>query len=139
MPMLNILVSGAANAALSAEIAGVLGDLTASRLGKDPSVTAIAINYTPPEHWFSGGKSLSGQKKSAFWLDIKITDATNTKAEMAAYIASVFSAMERILGNLHEESYVLVHPVPASAYGYGGKTQEYRYVAGQTKPLQQAA
>jgi 4-oxalocrotonate tautomerase len=31
------------------------------------------------------------------------------------------------LGNLHEESYIYVQDVRATSYGYGGKTQEYRY------------
>jgi 4-oxalocrotonate tautomerase len=32
-------------------------------LGKDPSVTSIAIEYVDPEDWIVGGKSLSEQKK----------------------------------------------------------------------------
>jgi 4-oxalocrotonate tautomerase len=30
-------------------------------------------------------------------------------------------------GNLHEESYIHVQDVRATSYGFGGKTQEYRY------------
>ena len=36
-------------------------------------------------------------------------------------------ARECLLGDLHEESYIHVQDVRAAAYGYGGKTQEYRY------------
>jgi 4-oxalocrotonate tautomerase len=36
--------------------------------------------------------------------------------------------MESILGPLHPESYVHVHEVAADAYGYGGLTQELRYI-----------
>jgi len=32
---------------------------------------------------------------------------------------------------LHEESYVHVHDVRGDAYGYGGLTQERRYIAAQ--------
>ena len=59
--------------------------------------------------------------------DIKITDETNTKDEKAQYIKEAFDGFERILGNLHEESYIYVQDVRAATYGYGGKTQEYRY------------
>ena len=38
-----------------------------------------------------------------------------------------FEGFNRILGNLHEESYIYVQDVRAASYGYGGKTQEYRY------------
>jgi hypothetical protein len=34
---------------------------------------------------------------------------------------------ERLLGNVHPESYVYVQDVRATAYGFGGRTQEYRH------------
>ena len=88
----------------------------------------MSVSYIDPQHWFTGGKSLAAQHASTFWLDIKVVDGTNTKAEMAAYLEAVFAALSAIIGDVHTESYVLVHEVPASAYGYGGKTQEYRYI-----------
>jgi len=36
--------------------------------------------------------------------------------------------MGPLLGPLHPESYILVREVKADAYGYGGRTQERRYV-----------
>jgi 4-oxalocrotonate tautomerase len=56
-------------------------------------------------------------------------DGTNTKDEKAAFIAATFEAMGKILGPLHEESYVHVHDVRDDAYGYGGLTQGQRYIA----------
>jgi len=112
---------------MSREIAGILLELTTRILGKKPDVTAIAIDYVDPDDWIVGGRSLREQGKSSFYFDIKITDETNTKAEKAQYIAEVFAAFERLLGNLHEESYIYVQDVRAGSYGYGGKTQEYRY------------
>lgn len=44
---------------------------------------------------------------------------------------SLLSQMGEKLGSVHPESYVLVHEVPAAAYGYGGVTQEHRYIAGR--------
>jgi len=29
---------------------------------------------------------------------------------------------------VHEESYIYIHDVRAEAYGFGGLTQEYRYI-----------
>jgi 4-oxalocrotonate tautomerase len=127
MPILNVRVSAAKSAQMSREIAGILLDLTTRILGKKPDVTAIAIDYVDPDDWIVGGRSLREQGKSSFYFDIKITDETNTKAEKAEYIAEVFAAFERLLGNLHEESYIYVQDVRAGSYGYGGKTQEYRY------------
>jgi 4-oxalocrotonate tautomerase len=74
-----------------------------------------------------GGRSLSEQGKSSIYFDIKITDETNTKAEKAKYIFEAFEAFSKLLGNLHDESYIYVQDVRAAAYGYGGRTQEYRF------------
>jgi 4-oxalocrotonate tautomerase len=74
-----------------------------------------------------GGKLLSELGKNSFYCAIKITDETNTKDEKAQYIQEVFAGFARILGNLHEESYIHVQDVRATSYGFGGKTQEYRY------------
>jgi 4-oxalocrotonate tautomerase len=131
MPIINITVSGTADAALSAQIAETVSALTKQHLRKDPKVTAVAISYIDPQHWFVGGPSLQSQAKRSFWLDIKVVDGTNTKQELEAYLAVIYKAMQGLLGDLHEESYVLVHEVPAAAYGFTGKTQEFRFIAGK--------
>jgi 4-oxalocrotonate tautomerase len=131
MPIINIAVTAKSDAALSARLASQVTELTQKHLRKDPTVTAVAVAYIDPEHWFAGGKSLAAQGKNTFWLDIKVVDGTNTKPELAAYLQHVFAAMSEILGPVHDESYILVHEVPAAAYGYGGKTQEFRFIAGR--------
>jgi 4-oxalocrotonate tautomerase len=127
MPILNVKVSAKRSNEMSRRISTLLSELTTRVLGKDPSVTSIAIEYVDPEDWTVGGKSLSEQKKNSVYFDIKITDETNTKAEKAMYIREAFAAFSELLGDLHEESYIYVQDVRAAAYGYGGKTQEFRY------------
>jgi 4-oxalocrotonate tautomerase len=127
MPILNVKVSGKQSAQTTQKIAELLLELTSKILKKKREVTAIAIEYVDTQNWVVGGKLLSEQNKQSFYLDIKITDETNTKDEKAEYINRVFKGFEHILGALHEESYIFVDDVKAAAYGYGGKTQEYRY------------
>jgi 4-oxalocrotonate tautomerase len=127
MPILNVKVSAKKSPGLTRSISGILLDLTTRILGKKPEVTAIAIEYVDPDDWIVAGKPLSEQGKSSFYFDIKITDETNSKAEKAQYIREVYDAFERLLGDLHEESYIYVQDVRAAAYGFGGKTQEHRY------------
>jgi 4-oxalocrotonate tautomerase len=131
--MLHVLLPGAPNPILSAAVAKELSQLTQHHLHKDPAATAVAIGYIAPEHWFVGGTSLGAHNTKSFSLEIKITAATNTKAEMADYQQAVFAAMTRLLGPLHEESYIVVHEVPAASYGHGGLTQEFRFISGQLK------
>jgi 4-oxalocrotonate tautomerase len=127
MPILNVKVSAQRSPELTEHIGAILLDLTTRILKKKPEVTSIAIDYVHPDDWIVGGQSLSSQGKSSIYFDIKITDETNTKAEKAEYIRAAFSAFSQLLGNLHEESYIYVHDVRAASYGYGGKTQEYRF------------
>ena len=127
MPILNVKVSAKKSVELTNRIATLLLELTTRVLGKNPAVTAIAIDYVDPEHWIVGGRSLAEQGKSSVYFDIKVTDETNTKDEKAQYIREAFEGFARLVGDLHEESYIHVQDVRAAAYGYGGKTQEHRY------------
>ncbi|MEP7172613.1 MAG: 4-oxalocrotonate tautomerase [Aestuariivirga sp.] len=127
MPILNMKISADRSAEMTSKIASILMEHTARILHKDPLVTSILIEYVDSENWIVGTKSLMEEGKSSFYLDIKITDETNTKAEKAKYIREVFDALAALLGNLHNESYIYVQDVRATSYGYGGKTQEYRY------------
>ena len=127
MPILNVKVSAKKSAALTKQISELLLDLTTRILKKKREVTAIAIDFIEHDCWIVGGNLLSEQGKNSFYFDIKITDETNTKDEKALYIKEAFAGFERILGNLHEESYIHVEDVKAASYGYGGLTQEYRY------------
>jgi 4-oxalocrotonate tautomerase len=127
MPIINIKVSATPSPEMSASIASLLLEKTAHILKKKPELTAIAIEYVDPHHWIVGGTSLAEQKKSSFYFDIKVVDETNTKAEKAQYVSEVFEAFGQLLGNLHHESYVYIQDVRPTAYGYGGRTQEYRF------------
>ena len=127
MPILNVKVSGVASAERSQQIAQMLSHHTQEILNKKPELISIAISYIDPVHWIIGGETLAIQKKSSVYLDIKITDETNSKSEKAAFIKAVFKSFEGLLGDLHHESYIYVEDVRAAAYGYGGLTQEYRY------------
>lgn len=113
------------------QIAAAASRLSAQHLRKNPEVTAVTVEPVAADSWFAGGASLAEQNKASFFLDIKIVDGTNTKDEKAAFIAAVFATMGELLGDLHHESYVYVHDVAASAYGFGGLTQERRYIAGK--------
>ncbi len=57
-----------------------------------------------------------------------MTVGTNTKDEKAAFVATIYKEMSELLGEVREESYVYVNEVNGDAYGFGGKTQEHRYI-----------
>lgn len=127
MPILNVKVSATKSPELVRDISELLLELTTRILHKERRVTAIAIDFIDHDCWMVGGSLLSEQGKNSVYFDIKITDETNTKTEKAQYIREAFDGFARILGQLHEESYIYVQDVRATSYGYGGLTQEHRY------------
>ena len=132
MPLITVTVSTPHKKVVSkADIAAEVTRLSSTILHKDPNVTAVIVSRVPTDDWFCGGRSLTDAWLASFWLDIHVTDGTNTKDEKAAFIAAVYASMEKLLGPLHEESYVHVHDVRDDAYGYGGLTQGRRYIERQ--------
>ena len=135
MPMLNLSISIEPSQELAETLAAELTRATSQHLQKDPSLTAVAISAIGKDRWFISNNSLSEQHKNAFWLDIKVTAATNTKSQYSAYLADVFAAMQRLLGPLHDTSYIVIDEVSAPAWGYAGVSQEQRFIAKQLEAL----
>jgi 4-oxalocrotonate tautomerase len=127
MPILNVQVAAQRTPGLSERITESLLELTSRVLGKRRDLTAVVIHYVDPSDWSVAGQTLAALRQSSFYFDVKVVDETNTKAEKARYVAEAFALFESLLGDLHPESYVYVQDVRASAYGYGGKTQEFRH------------
>ena len=140
MPLITVTyASSREKPALKSDIAAAVSELTAKVLHKDPKVTAIIVKSVDAADWFAGGKSLAEQKLASYWLDIHISEGTNTKDEKAAYLAAVFARMGELLGPLHNETYLHVDEVRGDAYGFGGLTQERRYIAGKLEVSPQRA
>jgi 4-oxalocrotonate tautomerase len=127
MPILNVKIAAEKSAELTARVATTLIELTSRILKKKPELMAIAIDYVSPDSWIVGGVPLSEQGKASFYFDVKVSDETNTKAEKEQFIREAFAEFERLLGKVHEESYIYVQDVRAASFGYGGRTQEYRH------------
>ncbi len=127
MPIITVKVGAPKTPERTRAIAAILIDTTTRILHKRADLIAVAIEYIDPDDWIVAGRSLREQGKHSVYVDIKITDETNTKDEKARYLRETFDALAQHLGDLHEESYLHVHDVRAAAYGYGGRTQEARY------------
>jgi 4-oxalocrotonate tautomerase len=112
--------------ALAAALAEELTRLTAEHLGKRPDLTAVQVAWVAPQHWFVGGRSLAASGQPGAQVDIAVTGDTNTAAQKAAWIEAVHALLCQHLPGLPETSYATVRDLPASAWGYGGLTQEAR-------------
>ena len=131
MPYLNVRIAMQESSAITEKIVSTLMTHTTCLLGKKPEVTSIAVDYVSPSRWFIGGSQMTTQKSVTFFLDIKVTNGTNTKAEKAQYVKEVFAEFDTILGPIAPASYIVIDDVRADSWGFEGTTQEYRFIQAQ--------
>src|SRR5262245_1972796 len=82
MPMITVAyATSRSEAGLKAAVAQAAIDLAAQVLRKDPKVTAVKVEAVDSGDWFCAGHSLAQTGLAAFWLEIRITEGTNTKDE----------------------------------------------------------
>jgi 4-oxalocrotonate tautomerase len=127
MPYIHVQVSGAADDALARHVSAKASELTARLLQKDPAQTAVVVDFIDPARWFVAGEAIADTGRRSYHWMVSITDETNTKAQKSAYLQAVHAAMREMLGDVAEHSYVHVADLRASAYGFGGRSQEFRY------------
>ena len=132
MPYLNVRVAINESPVIAEKIVSMLMTHTTNLLGKRPEVTSISVEFVSPEVWFVGGSRLSVQNAVTFYLDVKVTDGTNTKTEKAKYVNEVFTDFGAILGPITPASYIVIHDVRADSWGFQGKTQEKRFIQAQS-------
>ncbi|HZJ53402.1 MAG TPA: 4-oxalocrotonate tautomerase family protein [Myxococcaceae bacterium] len=128
MPFIHVRYSTPVERDLRQAIATFVTETTARVLGKKAYLTAVALERVPPSDWFIAGKPLAEHRKATFFVEVRVTLGTNVKEEKATYLREIFQGMEALLGPVHPESYVHVHEATGDAYGYGGVSQDARWV-----------
>ena len=129
MPTLQLKLAAPASEAVQAALADELTQLTARVLGKREDLTAVMIEALPPGRWHIGGQVAT---QATAWLEISITAGTNTEAQKAAFIDAAHTALRQHLAaglGWAEASYVIERELPATDWGYGGRTQRARHLA----------
>ena len=59
-------------------------------------------------------------------LDVKVTEGTNTPVEKASFVSEAMKLLRSVLGTgLNPVTYVVIHEVPAGAWGWDGLTQAH--------------
>lgn len=128
MPYLNLRVSIPESSEAAGKLVAVLMQHTTGILGKKAEVTSIQVDFVDPARWFIGGTRVGDQTSATFFLEIIITEGTNTKMEKSKFINHVFTDLQNILGPTAPASYIVIHDMPADSWGFQGRTQEYRFI-----------
>jgi 4-oxalocrotonate tautomerase family enzyme len=100
-------------------------------MGKRREVTVVSIAEFPKSNWAVSGSALRQSNVPGAYVEIKVTLGTNTAAEKATMIAATTAMLKEVMGDVQTASYVVIHEVPANAWGYDGLSQAQR---GTRKP-----
>lgn len=103
-------------------LAVALTDLIAADLGKRRDLTSVLIEAPADGHWTIAGV----RQFSASHLEVFVTSGTNTVEEKSRFLARAMSLLREMIPDLHPATYVVVHELPASDWGYDGKSQSER-------------
>ena len=127
MPFINVSVcgpalSGAQKRRIFDEITRLMSDV----MKKDPDLTAVRIDQFPADGWAVGRMTVAEREETGVHVDIKITRGTNTEDEKAEMIRQGMSVLKDVLGATPKASYIVIHELDASTWGYDGETQRFR-------------
>lgn len=127
MPFINIAVAGEPlSPAQKHQLFDETTRLMSEVMGKDPALTAVRLDRFRAEDWAIGGEPVSRQDATALHMDISVTAGTNSEAEKAEMIRQAMAMLKAVVGTAPEASYIVIHELPASAWGYDGRTQAAR-------------
>lgn len=103
------------------QLADGVTDIMVNLLHKKRELVAVSIQ---PLHgqWFINAQA----NLSTAFMQAYITANTNTEIEKAQAQTALFNLLETVLGKLSEATYIVLHNVPATDWGYSGQTQAAR-------------
>ena len=95
-------------------------------MGKKPEVTVVHIMESEQNEWSVNSQELNDDNPIGAYVDIKVTQGTNTPEEKSKMIDETVLMLKNTVGAIQEACYVVVHDISADSWGYNGKTQYAR-------------
>lgn len=106
-------------------LAQALTNLIARDLAKRHDLTSVLIEATSSSHWTIGGEPPA----AAAHLEVFVTAGTNSPEEKRAFLQNAMALLRAEWPELHAATYVVVHELPATDWGYDGLSQADRAAA----------
>jgi 4-oxalocrotonate tautomerase len=123
MPLIHITLAG--QPAAPATIAALQRDTTRLMrdvLHKEAALTVVAVTQLPAGSYSADGRAV----RSTASLLATITAGTNNDADKAAFVAAATRMLATTIGDSDAPVYVALQELPASDWGYDGRTQAAR-------------
>jgi 4-oxalocrotonate tautomerase len=125
MPLIHITLAG--QPAAPATIAALQRDATRLMrdvLHKEAALTVVAVTQLPTGSYSADGSAVL----NAASLLATITAGTNNDADKAAFVAAATRMLATAIGDSDAPVYVALQELPATDWGYDGRTQAARRV-----------
>lgn len=126
MPYINIRLGCKLNSMQKQELNKKTTELMNKVMGKNPEVTVVHIMESEQNNWSVNSLELSNNEPIGAYVDIKVTEVTNTPEEKSKMIKETVLMLKNTVGAIQEACYVVVHDIPANSWGYNGMTQQAR-------------
>jgi 4-oxalocrotonate tautomerase len=123
MPYIDLKIEPTPSPEQADTLARGVTDALVTVAGKRREVTAVRIAGCEASLWTLGGSACD---KCTAYVDVKITQGSNSQQEKAALIERLHRLLRETLGELAEASYIVIHELPAESWGYAGLTQGAR-------------
>lgn len=108
------------------ELSSGMTDVMTNTLNKKRALVSVSIETIKPARWFVAETSIAKESMTTAFVSARITQGTNTKEEKAKAIQEIADLLNESLGVMAEASYIVLDEIPATDWGYSGKTQESR-------------
>ncbi|WP_299181823.1 hypothetical protein [uncultured Neptuniibacter sp.] len=128
MPYISVQLSSPIDPMTADSLAQGITHILSNDLGKKEELTAVNITNSNSAQWYIGNRSLDTRHEQSAYVDIKISEGSNSKNEIKNAIAKLYELLNHELDNLSEVSYIALDEVDQTNWGYGGKTQHERAI-----------
>lgn len=128
MPYISVQLSSPIDPMTADSLAQGITHILSNDLGKKEELTAVNITNSSSAQWYIGNRSLDTLHEQSAYVDIKISEGSNSKNEIKNAIAKLYELLNHELDNLSEVSYIALDEVDQTNWGYGGKTQHERAI-----------
>jgi 4-oxalocrotonate tautomerase len=126
MPYINIRLGASLSVSQHNQLYTKTTSLMNKVMDKRPEVTVVHIQESEPHFWSTNSSALGPNDPIGAYVDIKVTEGTNTPEEKAEMISETVKMLKECIGMVQEACYVVIDDIPANSWGYDGKTQADR-------------
>lgn len=127
MPFINISLSGSElSHDQKKQLFHQTTELMHEVMHKKKELTSVRIQLSESCDWAIGSRLMNEGKERAVYMDIKVTEGTNTAAEKSEMIKQSILMLKHVVGPIAAASYVVIHDIAGDSWGYDGLTQQAR-------------